>query len=213
MSGRSRSGPSSSRPSPAEPRGSDLSALTLSFLLLYLAGVLAIGLAWRRRAGRSEESYFVADRSLNTFWGFLGLSSLTTGGSTTIVLAALVSAHGISGLWLDLAGAIGLLALGLFLARRIRREAAVTLPEIIGRYYGAGARLAAAILVLVSEIVWFALLIEATQAVLTAAFGLSPNAAIAGSTAVFVLYTSLGGQFALARTDLLPYGLMVRGFP
>jgi SSS family solute:Na+ symporter len=190
-----------------------LSTTTLVFLTLYLAGVLAIGFAWRRRAGRSEESYFVADRSLNTFWGFLGLSSLTTGGSTTIVLAALVSVHGISGLWLDLAGALGLLALGLFLARRIRREAAVTLPEIIGRYYGAGARLAAAILVLVSEIVWFALLIEATQAVLTAAFGLSPNVAIAGSTAVFVLYTSLGGQFAVARTDLLQYGLMVVGIP
>ena len=190
-----------------------MSVLTLIFLALYLAGVLAIGFAWRRRAGRNEESYFVADRSLNTFWGFLGLSSLTTGGSTTIALAAFVSAHGLAGLWLDLAGAIGLLALGLFLARRIRREEAVTLPEIVGRYYGAGARFSAALLVLVSEIVWFALLIEATQAVLTAAFGLSPVLAIVGSSAVFVLYTALGGQYAVARTDLLQYGLMVVGIP
>lgn len=187
--------------------------LTLVFLLLYLAAVLSIGFAWRRRAGRDEVSYFVADRSLNTFWGFLGLSSLTTGGSTTIALAAFVSAHGIAGIWLDLAGVIGLLALGLFLARRIRREKAVTLPEIIGRYYGAGARFSAALLVLVSEIVWFALLIEATQAVLTAAFGLAPIPAIVGSTAVFALYTSLGGQFAVARTDLVQYGLMVVGLP
>ena len=190
-----------------------MSTLTLVFLLLYLAGVLAIGFAWRKRAGRDEASYFVADRSFNTFWGFIGLSSLTTGGSTTIALAAFVYIHGLAGLWLDLAGALGLLALGLFLARRIRREAAVTLPEIVGRYYGPGARLAAAILVLVSEIVWFALLIEATQVVLTAAFGLSPILAIVGSTAVFVLYTSLGGQFAVARTDLLQYGLMVVGIP
>jgi SSS family solute:Na+ symporter len=190
-----------------------VSTLTLVFLLLYLAGVLAIGFAWRQRAGRDEASYFVADRSLDTFWGFIGLSSLTTGGSTTIVLAAFVYTHGLAGLWLDLAGALGLLALGLFLARRIRREGAVTLPEIIGRYYGPGARLAAAILVLVSEIVWFALLIEATQVVLTSAFGLSPVSAIVGSTAVFILYTSLGGQFAVARTDLLQYGLMVAGIP
>ena len=187
--------------------------LTVLFLVAYLAGVLAIGFVWRRRAGRDEDSYFVADRSFNTFWGFIGLSSLTTGGSTTIALAAFVFAHGLSGLWLDLAGALGLLALGLFLARRIRREGAVTLPEIIGRYYGPGARLAAAGLVLVSEIVWFALLVEATQVVLTAAFGLSPMLAIVGSTAVFILYTSLGGQFAVARTDLLQYGLMVAGIP
>jgi solute:Na+ symporter, SSS family len=187
--------------------------LTLFFLVAYLGGVLAIGFAWRKRAGRDEASYFVADRSFNTFWGFIGLSSLTTGGSTTIVLAAFVATHGLAGIWLDLAGALGLLALGLFLARRIRREGAVTLPEIIGRYYGPGARLAAAVLVLVSEIVWFALLIEATQVVLTAAFGLSPLLALVGSTAVFVLYTSLGGQFAVARTDLLQYGLMVAGIP
>ena len=187
--------------------------LTLFFLVAYLGGVLAIGFAWRRRAGRDEASYFVADRSFNTFWGFIGLSSLTTGGSTTIALAAFVAAHGLAGIWLDLAGALGLLALGLFLAARIRREGAMTLPEIIGRHYGPGARLSAAVLVLVSEIVWFALLIEATQVVLTAAFGLSPVLALVGSTAVFILYTSLGGQFAVARTDLLQYGLMVAGIP
>ncbi len=187
--------------------------LTLVLLGAYLAGVLAIGFFWRRRAGQDEASYFVADRSLNTFWGFIGLSSLTTGGSTTIALAAFVYTHGLSGLWLDLAGALGLLALGLFLAKRVRREGAVTLPEIVGRYYGARARWVAALLVLVSEIVWFALLIEGTQVVLTAAFRLEPTLAIVVSTAVFVVYTSLGGQFAVVRTDLLQYGLMVVGIP
>ncbi len=182
-------------------------------LALYLLAVLAVGVAWRRRAGRDEASYFVADRSLNTFWGFMGMASLTTGGSTTIALASLVYTHGVSGLWLDLSGAAGLLLLGLFLARRVRREAAVTLPEILGRYYGDTARRVAALLVLVSEIVWFALLTEATQVVLTAAFGLSPMPAILLSTAVFVAYTSLGGQFAVARTDLLQYGLMLVGIP
>jgi SSS family solute:Na+ symporter len=187
--------------------------LAFAFLGAYLAAVLAIGFLWRRRAGRDEISYFVADRSLSTFWGFLGLASLTTGGSTTIVLAAFVYAHGVSGLWLDLAGALGLVALGLFLARRIRRERAVTLPEIVGRYYGDGARRAAAVLVLVSEIVWFALLIEATQTVLTAALRVPPLPALLASTAVFLAYTSLGGQFAVARTDLVQYGAMLVAIP
>ena len=74
------------------------------------------------------------------------------------MLAGLVYRHGIAGLWFDLAGALGLAALGLFLAGRVRREAAVTLPEIVGRAYGPAARWWAALLVLVSEIVWFALL-------------------------------------------------------
>jgi len=182
-------------------------------LVVYLAATFAIGAAFRRRAGRDEASYFVADRSLDTFWGFLGLAALTTGGSTTIALAALVYTNGVSGLWLDLAGALGLLALGLFVARRVRRERAVTLPEILGTHYGPGARRAAGVLVLVSEIAWFALLTEATQVVLTAAFGLEPTLSLVLSTAVFVAYTALGGQFAVVRTDLLQYGLMIAGIP
>jgi solute:Na+ symporter, SSS family len=182
-------------------------------LAAYLCAVLAIGVAYRERAGRDEAAYFLASRSLNTFWGFTGLASLTTGGSTTIALAALVYAKGLPGLWLDLAGAAGLLLLGLFLAGRVRREGAVTLPEIVGRYYGGPARRVAAVLVLASEIVWFALLTEATQVVLTAAFGLRPVTAIVLSTAVFAAYTSLGGQFAVVRTDLLQYGLMLVGIP
>jgi SSS family solute:Na+ symporter len=185
--------------------------LTLLFLGAYLAAVLAIGFFWRRRAGRDEVSYFAADRSLTTFWGFAGLASLTTGGSTTIALAALVYAHGIAGLWLDLAGALGLLLLGVFLAARIRREGTITLPEIVGRYYGRIARRAAAVLVLASEIVWFALLVTATQVVLTSVLRVSALPAILGATAVFVAYTSLGGHFAVVRTDLLQYGLMVAG--
>ena len=129
------------------------------------------------------------------------------------MLAGLVYRHGIAGLWFDLAGALGLALLGLFLAGRVRREAAVTLPEIVGRAYGPAARWWAALLVLVSEIVWFALLTEATQIVLTAAVGIAPTRALVLSTAVFVLYTWLGGQFAVVRTDLVQYGLMVIGIP
>jgi solute:Na+ symporter, SSS family len=185
----------------------------LIFLGVYLAAVLAIGIAWRKRAGRDEASFFVADRSLSTLWGFLGLASLTTGGSTTIVLASLVYAHGISGLWLDFAGALGLAALGLFLAARVRREGAVTLPEIVARHFGRGAGRAAAILVLVSEIVWFALLVTATQTVLVAGLRVEPLPALLASTAVFVAYTALGGQFAVARTDLVQYGVMLVAIP
>jgi SSS family solute:Na+ symporter len=188
-------------------------ALTLLFLTAYLIAVAAFGFAWRRRAGESPEAFFVADRSFGTFWGFVGLASLTTGGSTTIALASLVYAHGVSGLWLDLAGALGLLALGLWLAARVRREGAMTLPEILGRRFGKPARRVAALLVIGSEVAWFALLVTATQKVLTAAFGLTPGAAIAASTAVFVLYTALGGHYAVARTDAVQYGLMVAAIP
>ncbi len=107
--------------------------LTLLFLLVYLVAVLAIGVLWRRRAGRDEASFFLADRSLNTFWGFIGLASLTTGGSTTVALAAFVYMHGLSGLWLDFAGALGLFALALLLQRNDELRGYVAMQLFPGR--------------------------------------------------------------------------------
>jgi len=180
-------------------------------LALYLAAMLAIGLASRRAASGGEAAFYVADRSYGPFRGFVALASTTTGGSSTLVCAALVWRHGLPGIWLDLSGAIGLFLLGAFLADRVRRTGAMTLPEIAGRFWGPGTRAAAGILVAIAEIVWFALLIEASQTVLTAMTGLPAVPALLASAAVFIAYTALGGQYAVVRTDFVQYGLMVAG--
>lgn len=185
--------------------------MTLLLLAGYLAGMLAIGIASRGAASRGEAAYYVADRSFGSWRGFVGLASTTTGGSSTIVCAALVYRYGLPGIWLDLAGALGLLLLGLFLAGRVRRTGAMTLPEIAGKFYGPSARAAAGVLVVLAEIAWFALLIEASQTVLTATLGVSPIPALLASAAVFIFYTSLGGQYAVVRTDVVQYAMMVVG--
>jgi SSS family solute:Na+ symporter len=183
-------------------------APTLVLLALYLAAMLVVGLGDRRRAGRSREAFFLADRSLGRGRTFAGLASTTTGGSTTIVLAAAVASRGLPGLWYDLAGAIGLVLLGLLLAGKVRRLRATTLPEIAGRMYGPSVRRTASLLVIASEIVWFALLTQATQAVLSAALGVSADVALVVSATVFVGYTLLGGQYSVIRTDVIQYAIM-----
>lgn len=185
--------------------------MTAGLLGLYLAAMLAIGVFSRRRAGRTEESFYVADRSYGGFRGFVALAATTTGGSSTLVCAALVYEVGLPGIWLDLSGAIGLFLLGVFLAKKVRQTAALTLPEIAGRFYGPAARGVTGLLVVLAEIAWFALLIEATQTVLTAAFGLDPVRALILCAAVFIAYTAIGGQYAVIRTDLVQYILMVVG--
>jgi SSS family solute:Na+ symporter len=185
--------------------------VTLVFLALYLAAVLSIGVFSARRASRDEPSFYLADRSYGPWRGFVALAATTTGGSSTIVCAALIYRGGVSGIWLDLAGSIGLLLLGLFLAGRVRKTGATTLPEIAGRFWGKGARTSAAALVVLAEIAWFALLIEASQTILTPVFGIRQTEALILSAAVFIFYTAVGGQYAVIRTDFVQYGLMVAG--
>ena len=175
-----------------------LPTLPVVALAVYLAAVLAIGSpgaggpaatrppsSWRTgRSARSGDSR--------------GLASLTTGGSTTIALAALVYTHGVAGLWLDLAGALGSQRSASSWRARVRREGAVTLPEIIGRYYGTAARRVAAR----PRARFGDRLVRAADRddpgrPDSAALGLRPTPALVLSTAVFVAYTALGGQFAV----------------
>ena len=180
-------------------------------LFLYGAAVLLVGILSARDASRSTDAFLVADRGLGAFRTGVALSSTVIGGSTTLVLAALVAARGLPALWLDLAGALGLLALGVFLAPRVRQTGATTIAEVIGRTYGPGVRRIAALLVVCAEIVWFALLTEATQTVIVATTPWDPVRVLVLTAALFVAYTALGGQRAVVGTDLLQFSLMMLG--
>ena len=180
-------------------------------LALYGAAVLLVGAYSAREASRSKDAFLVADRGLGAFRAGVALSSTVIGGSTTLVLAALVAAKGLPALWLDLAGALGLLALGAFLARRVRATGATTIAEVIGRTYGPVVRRIAAALVVAAEIVWFALLTEATRTVIVATTPWDPTRVLVLTAALFVAYTALGGQRAVVGTDLLQFALMVAG--
>ena len=183
----------------------------IAALVAYGAAVLLVGLLSARRASRSPEAFLLGDRSFGLLATWAALTSTTIGGSTTLVLAALVARSGLPGLWLDLAGALGLLFLGLFLARKVRETGEVTLAAVVGRFYGERVRKIAAFLVVLAEIVWFALLAQATETVVTALTDWDPTATLVGTAALFVAYTSLGGQRAVVRTDLLQLGLMLLG--
>ena len=119
-------------------------------LLAYGLAVLLVGVFAARRASRSPDAFLLGDRSFGLLATWAALTSTTIGGSTTLVLAALVASRGLPGAWLDLSGALGLLALGIFLARRIRETGEVTLAAVVGRFYGERVRRVAATLVVLA---------------------------------------------------------------
>lgn len=180
-------------------------------LLAYGAAVLLVGLLAARRASRSPDAFLLGDRSFGLLPTWAALTSTTIGGSSTLVLASLVAVHGLAGTWLELSGALGLLALGLFLAAKVRTTGEVTLAAVVGRFYGQRVRRVAALLVVLASIVWFALLAQATETVVTALTDWDANAVLVATAALFIAYTALGGQRAVVQTDLLQLGLMVAG--
>ena len=169
-----------------------------------------------RRAARDEAGYYVADRGLGLPVASATLSATVIGGSATVVAAAYVYQVGLAGMWLDLAGAIGLLILALLFAARVRRTGAYSLPELVERLFDRRARRVAAVLVLVAEVAWVALLLGSTLVVLAALGGdgggeWSRDLFLVGIAGAFIAYTMVGGQAAVARSDLVQLCVMLAG--
>jgi SSS family solute:Na+ symporter len=180
-------------------------------LVAYGVLMLAVGAFTARSASRSGSSFILGERNFGFIASWAALSSTTTGGTSTLVQAAWVAAKGLPGVWLELSGAIGLTFLGLWLARRVRATGATTMAEIIGRTYGPDVRKIAAALIVIAEIVWFALLTQATETVITAATPWSPTLVLCTTAAIFVIYTAAGGQHAVIGTDMIQFALMAVG--
>jgi SSS family solute:Na+ symporter len=118
---------------------------------------------------------------------------------------------GLPGAWWLLVGAIGLLITGFFLARRVRRFGLYTLPELVEKQFGRKAGLAASVLIVVAWLAIVAAQIIAAGKVLTVFIPLDLSHLMAISASVFVLYTVLGGQYSVLRTDIAQFGILTVG--
>ena len=184
----------------------------LAGYLLLLAAVTLICRTRRHGQLRDDRSFYVARGSLSTFTTACSLTATSVGGSSTVITAALVYQHGLAGIWMDLAGCLGYLLLGLLLARSVRRTGVCSMAELVGLRYGPGVRRAVALVVVLAELAWLALLARSLAAVLAPALPMvAPWQLMAAALVVVVLYTVGGGQFAVSYTDVVQILVMVVG--
>lgn len=182
-------------------------SVNLALVLVYAVLLIGIGVALRRRGSGRDETW-LAGRRLGAGLVAATLAATAIGGSATVVLARFVHGNGLAGVWLDLPLGLALVAFGLLLAARVRATGRFSLPEIAGQQYGPAFRRATAALVVLAEVAWFALLVRAAAPFLAALTPLGEDAAALALAAVFVAYTALGGQAAVAWTDGVQLALL-----
>ena len=186
--------------------------INLSFMILvsYLGLLVAIGLMVAKKA-KTSKGFFLADRTLGWFPLTATITSSVIGGSATIVTAQLIYLHGLPAIWLDVGAATGLIILGLTLARLVRKTGLVTLPEITGHLFDQKVRAVASVLVIVTQIAWVSILIQGTGIILSVFLPYDYTLLLVVTTFVFVLYTIVGGQFAVVYTDIIQFVIMMVG--
>ncbi|MFO8101955.1 MAG: sodium:solute symporter family protein [Dehalococcoidia bacterium] len=182
-------------------------------IALYFLMMLGIGLyAFKRGQASSSEGFFVAARKGGTLLMVGSLCATFMGSSVVLGMAGRGYRMGLPGAWWLLVGAIGLAILGLFLAKRVRRFGLYTLPELVEKQYGREAGLAASLVIVVAWVAIAAAQIIAAGKILNVLLPSWDLELLMGiSTAVFVLYTVLGGQYSIIRTDFLQFGILAVG--
>jgi SSS family solute:Na+ symporter len=184
--------------------------LPLTIVAVYFVAIIGIGVWSKRRAG-SQNGFFVAHRQGTLPLVTGSLVATAVGGSALVVTASLGFEHGLSGAWWLLVGSIGLLILGVFFARKVRGAALYTLPELVERQYDRGVSLAASILIVIAWIGVVAGQIVAAGIFLSILGIGTVTFWMVIFTLVVVIYSILGGQFSVIRTDLFQTTILFVG--
>ena len=176
--------------------------------------MIAVGVyVYRKRQASSKDGFLVANRSGSTPLIVGSLCATFIGASVVVMMTGLGYYWGLTGAWWLLIGAVGLLVLGLLFARRVRRFGVYTLPELVERQYGGLAGLAASLLIVVGWTGLIAAQIVAVEKIMAAVlpWDIDSWIVLTVATAVFVLYTVLGGQFSVIRTDIAQFAILAVG--
>jgi SSS family solute:Na+ symporter len=184
--------------------------LGLIIIALYFAVMIAIGLVSRRRA-RGADNFFVAGRSSSSLFITGSLLATIIGGSAIMVTSSLSFTRGLTGVWWLLVGSIGLIVLGIFLAKKVREFGLYTLPELVEKQYNKWVALAGSVLIVVAWTGVIGAQIIAAGSIMSVLGIGDPRLWMILFTVIFVVYTILGGQHAIIRTDTLQTVIIFAG--
>ena len=178
-------------------------------LAIYMAILLFIGWYASKRV-TDEADFLVAGRRLGFILSVGALVATWYGAGTTMGSAGNAYLFGNQGVLFDPYGAaLCLIIVGLFFARLVRRGRYLTLVDLFGLRYSKQMGLAAAIAIIIAEMGWVGALLVGFGTIIEFFTGIPLTWGIGIATAVLVLYTYLGGMWALTLTDALQMAIII----
>ncbi|MDX9881850.1 MAG: sodium:solute symporter family protein [Prolixibacteraceae bacterium] len=183
--------------------------MELAILVAYGAMLLAIGIYSALKI-KNPNDYFVAGKRNGVLQVGGSLLATILGGAAILGSISLTGQQGWAAVWYLLCAALGLLFL-LPIVRKISRMGKFTLPELMGRFYGEPARKTASVIIPLAWLGIIAAQIIAAAQVLGSFFGLDYSLGVFISGLVYILYTLIGGQISVLKTDFVQSVIILAG--
>lgn len=187
-----------------------MTGLDIGIVIAYFVIIIGVGIYASRKAN-TQENYMVAGHRMGFWVTFACLSAVLLGGTSTIGTTGLGWQNGISGMWLVTMLGIGLALVGVLLYKRIREEDVLTVAELLTKKFGPTAGILTAVVSAIYTMMVCATQIIAMGTILQSLAGWEPTLSMLVVGVIVVIYTILGGMWAITLTDLIQFFLIAAG--
>jgi solute:Na+ symporter, SSS family len=184
--------------------------IDIAIIVVYLAAMLAFGF-WGKTRTKDSADFLVAGRRLGPALYTGTMAAVVLGGASTVGGVGLGYKYGISGMWLVVAIAVGLLLLSLFFAGRIQRLKVYTVAQMLKLRYGVDATSASGVVMVAYTLMLSVTSTIAYATVFNVLFGTNRTVSVIIGGAIVMLYSSIGGMWSITLTDMVQFILKTIG--
>ena len=183
--------------------------MKVSILIIYFAFIVGLGIYSFFKI-KEPRDYFIAGKRTGS-WQIAGsLLATILGGSAILGTVNLTKDQGWAAAWYILAASFGLWLL-IPLVGKVNRLGKFTLTNLIGQFYGEAARKTASVIIPLAWTGIVAAQIIASAKILFSFFDLPYESGVIISGTVFIIYTLIGGQISIIKTDFFQAIIILLG--
>ena len=190
----------------------NIDTIDLIIIVVYLVGILLIGILSVRLKSMTSEGYFLAGRGLG--WVMVGAALFASNISTIHLVGLAASGYNEGLVWgnFEWLASITLILLGLVFAPFYFKSKISTLPEFLEKRYGSTARTILAIIAIIGALfVHIGMSLYAGAVVFNAFFGINVFTSILVISVITTVYTVLGGLKAVVVTESIQTVILIVG--
>lgn len=185
--------------------------MLLTAIIIYLAITIAVG-AWASKLVKSSDDFVLAGRSLPLFLSASALFATWFGSETIFGASSVFLEEGLIGVIEDpFGGALCLILFGMFYLRPMYRMGVLTIGDVFKRAFGKQVEFFATVFMVPVFFGYVAAQLVALSLIFGTVTDLTLTEGILISAGIVVVYTFLGGMWAVSITDFIQTLMIVIG--
>lgn len=189
-----------------------ISTIDSAVIIIYLVGILAIGILSVKFRKMTSEGYFLAGRGLN--WVMVGAALFASNISTIHLVGLAASGYNEGLVWgnFEWLASVTLIMLGLIFAPFYFKSKISTLPEFLEKRYDSRSRTVLAFIAIIGALfVHIGMSLYAGAVVFETFFGINVITSILIISLITTIYTVLGGLKAVVVTEAVQTVILILG--